>query len=37
MKIDPDINTLQDLLRRRARIEPDSPFVRLRDRALDLR
>jgi len=34
MKIDPDINTLPDLLRRRARTEPDSPFVRLRDQAL---
>jgi long-chain acyl-CoA synthetase len=34
MKIDPDINTLPDLLRRRARIEPDSPFVRLGDQAL---
>jgi acyl-CoA synthetase (AMP-forming)/AMP-acid ligase II len=34
VKVDPEVQTLPDMLRYRARVEPDSPFVRLADRSL---
>jgi long-chain acyl-CoA synthetase len=34
VKIDPEFQTLPDMLRYRARIEPESPFVRLGDQSL---